>query len=444
MFRKKIKSNQLMHRSFLTAIIVVFIFSACEPQKKAVAVKKVSLEKKEAIAPPTFDKFGIKIDSLQIATHKVRPNESLYLILDRFGFNAREIYTVIHEAKPLIDVRGFKPGQKYRTYTPADSGASLSHLVWQPNPLSYVVFNWNVDSVRIYKASKPLTSETVVASSKISSSLYNAVYDEGASPLLGYKLADIFAWQVDFFSLREGDAFNALYEKRYIDDEFYGIGKVLAAEFLHRGEMHKAYYFSEGEVEGYFNAKGESVEKALLKAPFKFDQRISSSFNPNRFHPILNIRRPHYGTDYAAPFGTPVLSVGDGVVTEVGYDGGSGNIVRIRHNSVYQTAYMHLSDFAGGIYEGATVEQGQVIAYVGNTGMSTGPHLHYSLYKNDSPVNSLAVELPSSDAVPDTLMEEFLKVKNSLDQKWALISAESESDEENESDKNMAITQARD
>ncbi|HEX6982789.1 MAG TPA: peptidoglycan DD-metalloendopeptidase family protein [Balneolaceae bacterium] len=429
-----------MQRSFLTAIIVVFIFSACEPQKKAVAVKKVSLEKKEVIAPPTFDKFGIPIDSLRITKYKVKPNESLYLILDRFGFSAREIYTTIHEAKPLIDVRGFKPGQKYRTYAPADSGASISHLVWQPNPLSYVVFNWKADSVQIYKASQPLTSETVVASAEISSSLYNAVSGEGVSPLLGYKLADIFAWQVDFFSLREGDAFNALYEKRYIDEEFYGIGKVLAAEFLHRGEMHKAYYFSEGEVEGYFTAAGESVEKALLKAPFKFDQRISSAFNPNRFHPILNVRRPHYGTDYAAPFGTPVLSVGDGVVTQAGYDGGSGNVVRIRHNSVYETAYMHLSDFADGIYEGATVEQGQVIAYVGNTGLSTGPHLHYSLYKNDHPVNSLAIELPSSDAVPDSLMEEFTRVRNSLNKKWEMIAAKNN---KSETDENLAITQAR-
>lgn len=442
MFRKKINFTKNMQKSLVTAIIVVFILMACEPQQKAVPVKKVSLETKEEAVQPTFDQFGIPIDSLKVNTYKVKPNESLYLILDRLGFSTKKIYETIQKAKNFVNVRGFKPGQKYRTYTAADSAATVSHLVWQPSALSYVVFNWSSEDVQIYKASQPLTSETMVAAAEISSSLYNAVNSQGVSPLLGYKLADIFAWQVDFFSLRKGDAFNALYEKRYINDDFYGIGQVLAAEFLHRGELHKAYYFSEGEFDGYFTSSGQSVQKALLKAPFKFDQRISSSFNPNRFHPILNVRRPHYGTDYAAPFGTPVLAVGDGVVTQASYDGGSGNVVRIKHNSTYETAYMHLSDFADGIYPGATVEQGQVIAYVGNTGLSTGPHLHYSLYKNDDPVNSLAIDLPSSKAIPDSLMDSFIKVRNSLDMKWQMI-ANMEEMNENDADSKLGITENR-
>lgn len=441
MFRQKIKSVLFMQRSLLTAIIIGCVLVSCEPKKQTIPVKATKVQQKDSVKKDsvTFDKFGIKVDSLKVNEYKVKPNESLYLILDKFGFNTNEIYTTIQEARPVINVRGFKPGQRYRTYMPADSGAAISHLVWQPNPVNYVVFSWEGDSPDIYKVAQPLSSKAAVASAEISSSLYNAVNDEGVSPLLGYKLADIFAWEVDFFGLREGDGFNALYEKRFINDEFYGIGQVLAAEFIHRGEVHRAYYFSEGDVEGYFTQTGKSVQKALLKAPFKFDQRISSSYDPNRFHPILNVRRPHYGVDYAAPIGTPVLAVGDGVVTEAEYNRGGGNTVKIRHNSTYETAYMHLNDFADGVYPGATVEQGQVIAYVGNTGLSTGPHLHYSLYKNDHPVNSLTIELPSSDAVPDSLMTAFKEVRNSLDKKWQTVANMNESG----ANKSLAITQSQ-
>ncbi|MDZ7682138.1 MAG: M23 family metallopeptidase [Fodinibius sp.] len=152
----------------------------------------------------------------------------------------------------------------------------------------------------------------------------------------------------------------------------------------------------------------------MLKAPFKFNQRISSGFDRNRFHPILKKRVPHYGTDYAAPPGTPVLAVGDGRVSTARYSRGEGNHVKIKHNAVYETVYMHLSDFADGVDPGVRVEQGEVIGYVGSTGLATGPHLHYSLYKNERPVNSLSVDLPSSESVPDSLMADFIKVRDSL------------------------------
>lgn len=407
-----------MQKIFLGIIVAVLAWG-CHPEKQA---QKVEVDKepvsgqKDSVVTQTYDDFGLQVDSLEVKEHNVKRNESFYLILDKFDFTSQEIYTVTEQARDLIDIQSIKPGQKYRTYASADSNAAIKHIVWQPNPIEYVVFDWQDDSLEIYKAARPLSKETVRASGTIKNSLYQTINNIDASPLLAYKMADIFAWQINFFGLREGDSFNVLYEKRYIDDEFYGIGEVKAAEFMHRGEEYRAYQFSHEELSGYFTETGESVQKALLKAPFKFSQRISSNYSRSRYHPTLKRRMPHYGVDFAAPPGTPVLSVGDGTVTKAGYSGASGNMVKVTHNGTYRTAYLHLQGFANGIHPGAKVKQGQVIGYVGSTGRSTGPHLHYSLYKNDQPVNPRTIDLPSSESVPDSLMAEFKEVRDSFDE----------------------------
>lgn len=366
-----------------------------------------------------YDSFGMPIDSLIVGDHKVQRNESLYLILRKFNFSPRQIYQVTQKAKALVNVRNFRPGQYYRTYTSAaDSAEYLSRLVWQPNAVDYVVFEWNDDpeTIDIYKASKTLNTRRDVVSGEISHSLYEVIAEEGYSTRLAYELSDVFAWQIDFFRLRKGDDFRVLHENRYVDGEFLGMGRILAAEFTHRNETYRAYYFSHEEVEGYFDEEGQSVQKALLKAPFKYNQRISSGFSHNRFHPVLKRNVPHYGVDYAAPYGTPVLSVGDGTVTEARYRGANGNIVQVRHNDTYRTAYLHLKGFASGIRPGVHVRQGQVIGYVGNTGRSTATHLDYRVYKNDRPVNPLTLDLPAADSVPGEYMSKFNEVRNALDQ----------------------------
>ena len=373
-----------------------------------------SLVTEAEIEKGVYDDFGFRIDTAKVQDHKVLKNESLYLILDKFDFSAQEIYAVTQQARELIDVRSFKPGQRYRIYASLDESGNepLTRLVWQPNPLDYVVFDWQ-DSLQIYRSSKTVTTQTETASAEINSSLYETMVREGLSPLLAYKLSEIYAWEIDFFSLRSGDRFNIVYEKKFIDDTFFEIGEIKAAAFTHRGETYNAFKYEDENISGYFDEEGNSVQKALLKAPFKFSQRISSGFSHNRFHPVLKRRIPHYGVDYAAPHGTPVLSVGDGTVTESRYRGANGNIVKIRHNSTYETAYLHLSGFASGIKRGRSVKQGQVIGYVGKTGRVTGTHLDYRIYKNDRPVNPLTVDLPSSESIPETSMGNY---KNKIDE----------------------------
>lgn len=385
-----------------------------DPEQQNITFKTVeqdSIRSASVLPQFKFDAFGFRIDSLNVSDLQVRRNESLYKILTRYDFSPQEVYSITQKAKEVMNVRAFKPGQNYRVYASLDSDKHISGLVWQPNAVEYVVFNWR-DSLNIYRSMKEVTIQERAVSAVITRSLYETMAAKNLSPVLTYKLSEIYAWEIDFFSLRDGDLFKMIYQNKYVDDTFYEIGEILAVEFSHQGESHFAYQFEGDGVSGFFDENGNSVQKALLKTPFRFDQRISSGFSRSRFHPVLKRRMPHYGVDYAAPYGTPVLSVGDGTVTEAGYRGANGNIIKIRHNRTYETAYLHLSGFARGIRKGVHVEQGQIIGYVGHTGRVTGTHLDYRIYRNNRPVNPSTVDLPASESIPSELMKKFKKVRD--------------------------------
>jgi murein DD-endopeptidase MepM/ murein hydrolase activator NlpD len=226
------------------------------------------------------------------------------------------------------------------------------------------------------------------------------------NPLLALRLSDIYAWSVDFFGLRKGDSFKVLYEELYVGDQFFDIGTIHSAVFRHAGKDYDAFRFIQDQIPQYWNEKGENLKKAFLKAPLSFT-RISSGFSYARRHPVTRVVRPHTGIDYAAPTGTPVMSIGDGVVTQRAYTRGGGNQVKIRHNSTYTTAYLHLSRFAKGLSVGKRVRQGEVIGYVGSTGLSTGPHLDFRVWKNGSPINPLRMESPPADPLKEENKELF-------------------------------------
>lgn len=408
-------------RLLLAGVLIGFSLFACTsestpPSPSQSSASEDTLKTVEP-PPPQVDTFGFRVNDAEVEERTIEQNESLYLILDKLDFSPRQIFSISNKAERVVDLSSMRPGQRYHVYAESDTTTSPDRIVWEKDNMEYVVFDWQRDSLEIYQAVRPLHTETTVTSGTIDNSLYQTISHNGGSPLLAQKMAKIFAWQVDFFSLRSGDHFKTLYENRYVDDEFYGVGDVLAAQLEHRGELFRAYYFSDGEVEGFFTEEGESVQRALLKAPFEYDHRISSPFSKNRMHPTLNRRRPHNGVDYAAPYGTPVLSTGDGVVTEAQYRGANGNIVQIKHNQTFRTAYLHLKGFAEGVHSGARVEQGQVIGYVGSTGRSTGPHLHYEIKRNNSPVNPLEMDLPSSESIPEDLMADFREVKEAYDKR---------------------------
>ncbi|MCK5413607.1 MAG: peptidoglycan DD-metalloendopeptidase family protein [Candidatus Pacebacteria bacterium] len=250
--------------------------------------------------------------------------------------------------------------------------------------------------------------ETVNVQGEISSSLFETGVDLGLDFVTILKMSDILSGEIDFSSdIQKGDSFKILYEKRFLYGEFIMDGKVLAVEFFNQGKVFKSYRFNNGEKDDYYNEKGDSMRKAFLRSPLNF-RYISSGYSNGRYHPILKKVMPHKAIDYAAAYGTPVISVGDGKIIFASYKRGYGNYVIISHANSYVTQYAHLSGFAKGIKYGVRVEQGQTIAFVGSTGFSTGAHLDYSMKKNGVFVNPMTVNIPSGVAVPEELMKTYL------------------------------------
>lgn len=421
-----------MHKYLLFAGLLLsttFLIMYCErseeinsPEEVMISLHEevmISIEELFEIPPvPVADDYGFYEEDFEIETHTIARNESLYIILRRYDISPLQIDRIQREVNGKANLNRLRPGQKYHIYKRNDEAVAF---VWNISRLDYLVINWQNEQIEVQRDQFEMRTVQRSASGTIQSSLYETLQREGITQLLGSAIADIYAWEIDFFSLRNGDSFKVIYDEHYVGDDFFGVGAVHAAEFYHRGQARKAYRFENESQSGYFDEDGNSLQRALLKAPFRYNQRVSSGFSHNRLHPILRERRPHHGVDYAAPRGTPIIAVGDGVVTEARYRGGNGNIVQIRHNSVYKTAYLHMNGFAPGIRAGVRVEQGQVIGYVGSTGLATGPHVCYRLYVNDRPVNSLTADLPVSESLEEAYMDEFADIRIQFDHELARV-----------------------
>ncbi|MFA5667601.1 MAG: peptidoglycan DD-metalloendopeptidase family protein [Balneolaceae bacterium] len=404
----------------LTIAIITTFFISCQfgGQRNDIGTASVTVANLVEIKElPGYDSYGFIKDGSEVKEHKVKKNESLYVILRSLDVSPQTIYDLQEQSKGKFQANRIRQNQKYYTYLDADT-KKAQRLVFHNSAVDYVIFDW-LDGVSVTTGSKELRKEEVAAYGTIKTSLYEALVEQGVNILVANRLSEIFGWQIDFFRLYPGDGFKVIYEKQYVEDKEYGIGDVLAAEFIHQGETYGAFLYEDADRLGYFDEDGNSVQKALLKAPFKYSHRVSSGFSLNRFHPVLKESRPHYGVDYAAPLGTPVIAVGDGEVIEARYRGANGNIVKIRHNSTYTTAYLHLNGFAKGIKKGTRVKQSQVIGYVGRTGRVTGVHLDYRVYKNDRPVNPLKIKLPPADGISEKDLDVYkLRIstlKQSLD-----------------------------
>ena len=361
---------------------------------------------------PSINQFGFISDSLSKKESKVKKNETLSDILFPYNLGKYSISDLVQASKGIFDVRKIIPGKKYNTFISSDTTALLKYFVYEKDPVNYVVFNLD-DSLKVYAGKKEIISKRSFKSAVIDNSLYMTLMEDDTSPELAIKLSKIFAWQIDFYHIQKGDNFKVIFEEQYVDSQFVGIGKIYGAYFNHYNKDYYAIPMIQDSIRQFFDENGNSLRKAFLKAPLEF-ARISSGFSRNRLHPVLGIHRPHLGVDYAAPVGTPVRSTGDGVVIEAGYSRGNGNYVKIRHNSVYMTEYMHFSRFGKGVRKGSSIKQGQVIGYVGRTGLATGPHLDYRFFVNGKAVNPLKVELPPSHPLKDELRAEFEQKKSSI------------------------------
>lgn len=399
------------HLKFFISLSILILFVAnCKKERKP--EEQLNEEKVEETSQY---EYGIRIDSLDIEEYQVKSGDNLSAIFNRLGFSIACADSIVKISQGILDPKKLQIGKKYVTLSTQDSVAAIKYVIFEKSNIDFSVVDFTSDSIKVYEFNKDISLKTCYSEGKIQSSLWNAIAEKGGDPLLSLKLSDIYAWQIDFFDVKKGDSFQVVYEMAYIDDTIpLHIGEIQSAIFTHQGKEFIAIPFVQDSIREFFDENGNSLRKAFLKAPLNF-HRISSRFSNSRFHPVLKRYRAHHGVDYVAPTGTPVRTIGDGVVTAKAYQkNGGGYYLKVKHNSTYTTTYMHLSRFAKGIAVGKRVQQGEVIGYVGSTGLSTGPHLDFRVHKNGSPIDPLKMESPPSLPVKPELVDSFNIIKATI------------------------------
>ncbi len=371
-----------------------------------------------------FDRYGFERARYRTETLRVRRNETLSDILRRYGAQGTDVAAVADAAMGVFDVRTLRSGVNYRVYREHGEEVPLAGMVYEASPTKYVVFELQ-DDVRVSVWNRPVLIRREETAGIIEHSLYVSLEEQNADVGLAFELSEIFAWQIDFHHLQPHDRFAAIYDRRYVGGAPVGIARVHAARFESSGREFIAYHFDKQGPISYFDDDGNSLRKSFLAAPVKYS-RISSRYSGKRYHPVLRRYRAHLGTDYAAPTGTPIRATGDGVVVEAAYKKGNGRFVKIRHNGTYTTAYLHMSRFARGMRIGRQVAQGDVIGYVGSTGLARGAHVCYRFWKHGRQVDPLRETFPSAEPIASENREAFDAVRAVLRPRLDTVRARNE------------------
>jgi murein DD-endopeptidase MepM/ murein hydrolase activator NlpD len=351
------------------------------------------------------DAYGLPKQGYTTTTHRIRRNETFADLLVNRGVAYETIVETAEATRSVFDVRDMRTGKEVRLYRDPWL-QQVRYVVYPIDPVNYVVYDV-LDPETSYRGQRAVDTRWKTVGGTINSSLYETLMDAGAHPELALQLSEVFAWQIDFFRIRKGDRFRVVYKEQRVDGERVAPGTIIAAHVRHLDEDFYGFRFDDGEGPAeYYNREGGSLRRQLLKAPLRYN-RISSRFTNRRFHPVLKRYRPHHGTDYAAPRGTPVHSVGAGEVLFAGYKKYNGYYVKVRHNATYSSGYLHLSDIADGVEPGTRVEQGETIGYVGSTGLSTGPHLDYRLWKFGEAIDPYTIDLPPAEPVDPAYQAEY-------------------------------------
>jgi len=356
------------------------------------------------------NQFDLPVDGFIEEALTVKAGQSFGSVLRDLGVPQEFIHLASVKASSRIDLHKIRQGDPIYTYKDTVTGKT-SFMVYQPSIQNYFVFDFR-DSVLVHEGVFPIFTAERSGSGTIKSSLYEAIEEAGFSPQLAIDLSKIFAWQVTFFYLQPEDEFSLVFEEKSVNGQVLDVN-VKAARMKHKDQQYYAFYFSSDSLSGYFDETGRSLERPFLKAPIEFT-RISSRYSPRRFHPVTKRYRPHLGTDFAAPTGTPIVATADGTIIAASYNRSNGNYVKIRHNDTYSTGYLHMSKIAPGIRSGVRVTQKQLIGFVGSTGLATGPHVCYRFWKNGQQVDALKVEMPPSDPLSEDLLPQFTQLVHTL------------------------------
>ncbi|WP_338732498.1 M23 family metallopeptidase [Mangrovimonas cancribranchiae] len=414
MDRRRIKA---LGRKCLAILVITFIASCKQDQEPQIK----NTEELAVAQPKDIYEFGFNLNDFTVKRDTVRSGDTFGVIMERNKLGYPKIYQIAEQAKEGFDIRSIQIGKPYTLLCSKDTLQEPKCFIYQPNKEEYVVINFQ-DSIHTYKSRKPINFVEKEISGVINSSISQTLEEKGLSQRLAYKLADdIYAWTIDFRRLQKGDRFKVIYEDKYIDDSVYaGIGKIKAAYFEHKAEPFYAFEFETDSAKGivdYFNEDAKNLRRAFLKAPVKFS-RISSRYNLRRRIALYGNRiRPHKGTDFAASVGTPIMATANGTVIKSSYTRGNGNYVKVKHNSVYTTQYLHMSKRK--VKVGDFVKQGDVIGLVGMTGNTSGPHVCYRFWKNGRQVDPFKQKLPEAKPISDSLKAQYLEfispIKSQLD-----------------------------
>lgn len=364
-------------------------------------------------------------DKDMVVRKKIPSGATFSFLASELGIATATRQLILESAKPVYNLAQIVAGKELVAIYNFKSGF-LKELIYEiDKDFQLVVSNQATTSNEFWTAEKiPIKYTTQIESAKgiIENSLYETVLNQGLDERLALALAEMFAWQIDFAAqIQKGDSFKVIYEKKYRDGKYDHPGKILAAEFVNNGEQFQGFYFKgEESREGYYDENGNSLQKVFLKAPLQY-KYISSGYSYRRFNPILKTFTRHRGIDYAAPQGTPAVSVGDGTVVQAGRNGYYGISVKVRHNETYSTVYGHFSSLAKNIHVGSKVGQGQIVGYVGSTGLSTGPHLHYEMHKFGSLINPFTEKIPAGEPVKETDKVAFQEILDKYREKLAQI-----------------------
>ncbi len=365
-------------------------------------------------------KYGLNLNEFKVLNHVVKRDELFADIFTKYNVTYQAVNFFVNASREVLNLNKIKAGNCF-TVLCKQEGASLvpKKVIYEESKVNYVVFNLD-DSLYMYRGQNSVERKHREVSGVIHSSLYETLEANDIDPALAVRMSEIFAWSVDFYKIQNGDRFKIIYDEDVVDGKSVAIGEISAVLFNSGGKDSYAFYYAKDAAhEGdYYDENGNSMKKQFLKSPVKFS-RISSRFTMKRFHPVTKRWKAHLGTDYAAPYGTPILATADGVVEDAQFKVFNGNYVKIRHNGEFKTQYLHMSKIAKGIRRGVRVRQGEVIGYVGSTGLATGPHVCYRFWKDGSQVDPLKQKLTFADPLPAKYKSDFLSktsgVKKSID-----------------------------
>ena len=379
-----------------------------------IAVLILSLRDDEAEEVMTAAPAVVRAGAMTTAVcDTIESGESHYLSLTAKGIGAANVMAALDALGNTVNLKSCKPGDSYTVVL--DDAGEIEELSYRKDTTKLFRTRRDSSGYVVEEKEIPVVGALRRVHGSVETSLWEAFLDLNEDPQIALKLADVLGWEIDFVTdTRKGDTFTIIVEEWFCDGMHLGIGEVHAARYVNRDEEHLAFRHKYGDSRtGYYDLDGQSVKRVFLKSPLNY-RRISSYFTNRRFHPILKVYRPHHGVDYAAPTGTPVVAIGDGTVVKACWNGGMGKYVEIRHNGIYTTCYGHLSGYGKGVKKGRRVAQGQVIGYVGSTGLSTGPHLDFRVKKHGSCVNPLRLEFPRTDPVPEDEFDAFAETRDTL------------------------------